>query len=78
MLKITKAQARKLFEKGEDIYLNPSKMRPNGVWHQALKTNKEVLTNKLYTTPSFDALVNEYRYYNCTKETGLTVHFYKD
>lgn len=78
MLKITKAQARKLFEKGENIYLNPSKMRPNGVWHQALKTNKEVLTNKLYTTPSFDILVNEYRYYNCTKETGLTVHFYKD
>ncbi len=78
MKKITKAEAKKLYESGKSIYLNPSKMRPNGVWHQAMKVSKASLDNKLSHAPSFDKLVNEYHYYNCNKEMGLVVHFYKD
>lgn len=78
MQKITKAEAKKLYESGKSIYLNPSKMRTNSVWHQAMKVSKSILDNKLYDAPSFDKLVNEYHYYNCSKETGLIVHFYKD
>ena len=78
MIKITKAQAKKLYESGKSIYLNPSKMRPNGIWHKAMKVSKASLNNKLSNAPSFEALVNEYAYYNTNKEMGLVVHFYKD
>jgi hypothetical protein len=78
MRKITRAEAKKLYEGGKSIYLNPSKMNPKGVWHQAMKVSKASLNNKLSDAPNFENLVNEYRYYNCSRETGLLVHFYKD
>jgi hypothetical protein len=78
MKKITRAEAKKLYDGGKSIYLNPSKMRPNSVWHKAMKVSKSSLDNKLSDAPTFEKLVNEYRYYNCSKETGLLVHFYKD
>ena len=78
MVKITKAQAKKLYESGKSIYLNPSKMRPNGVWHKAMKVSKASLDNKLSNAPTFDKLVIEYSYYNTNKEMVLVVHFYKD
>jgi len=78
MKKITKAEAKKLYESGKSIYLNSSKMRLNGVWSQVIKVSKASLETKLSDAPSFDALVNEYHYYNCDKERGLVVHFYKD
>ena len=70
MQRITKAKARKLYESGKNITLNPSKMFPGGVWSMAIETNKERCND------TFDALVNSYSYYNCTNETGNVVHFY--
>lgn len=53
-------------------------MNPNGVWHKAMKTSKEISENIISDAPTFEQLVNNYRYYNCNKEMGLVVHFYKD
>jgi hypothetical protein len=78
MRKITKSEAKKLYNDNKEIYLNPSKMNPNGVWHKAMKTSKEISENIISDAPTFEQLVNNYRYYNCNKEMGLVVHFYKD
>ena len=58
MQKITKAEARKLYDNGKDIYLNPSKMNPNGVWHKAMKVSKPYFESTIYDAPVFDQLVN--------------------
>jgi hypothetical protein len=78
MIKITKLQAKKLYNNNKDIFLNPSKMNPKGVWHNAMIANKQALDNNISDAPEFEQLVNSYRYYNCSKETGLIVHFYKN
>jgi hypothetical protein len=78
MRKITKSEAKKLYNDNKEIYLNPSKMNPNGVWHKAMKTSKEISENIISDAPTFEQLVNNYHYYNCNKEMGLVVHFYKD
>lgn len=69
--RISKSQARYWFNKGADIYLNPSKMRLGGNWNMCHSFNK------CPDTPDFDKLNNAYHYYNCTKETGRVIHFYK-
>jgi hypothetical protein len=78
MKKITKLEANKIYDSGKEIYLNPSKMNPNGVWHKAMKISKEISENAIYEATTFINLVNSYRYYNCNKEMGLVVTFYKD
>lgn len=78
MIKITKSEARSLYNNNKVIYLNPSKMNPNGVWHKAMKSSKESLTTMISDAPEFEQLINNYHYYNCNKEMGLVVNFYKD
>jgi hypothetical protein len=78
MQKITKSEAKRMYDSGKEIYLNPSKMRPYGVWHNAMKTSKKNSENTISDAPTFEQLVNNYHYYNCNKEMGLVVHFYKD
>jgi len=73
MRKITKPQARKLYDSGKSIYLNSSKMRLNSMWSSPMKVSKRSTSGR-----KFEALVNEFKYYNCSRETGLAVHFYKD
>lgn len=77
MVKITKAQAKKMYDAGKTIYLNASKMKVNNPWTSPMSASKSILDSKLSDAPKFDALVNEFKYYNCSKETGLSVHFYK-
>lgn len=77
MEKITRLKAEKLYNNGNEIYLNPSKMNPNGIWHKAMKISKES-KNTIYEALTFISLVNNYRYYNCNKDSGLVVNFYKD
>ena len=69
MIRISKTKARKLFARGRRIYLLPSKARIGSIWILPMMINGDVCRN-------FDAEVNAYHYYNCTKETGLRVHFY--
>ena len=63
--KITRAHAKKAFENGEIIALGGSKMRPE--WSVSI-------CRALGRT--FDALVNEFSYYNCDTERGRRVVYY--
>jgi hypothetical protein len=70
--KITKSEARKLYDSGKTIYLNMSKMLFDNIWQPAISINKKEADS------TFDSLVNSYSYYNRSKETGMVVHFYKE
>lgn len=66
MIKLTKSQARKRFNDGQPVIMCASKMRVDG--DLALMRNDS----------DFETVVNTFHYYNCSKETGLVVHFYKN
>lgn len=66
---ITKADARERYDNGKIIRLLPSNLNPNGYWGEPLPINNE-------QGKQFDKMCNEFRYYNCSKETGLKIKFY--
>lgn len=69
MLKITKAKAKQLYEKGKDIYLIPSKIRLGAMGYP-------IKVNIATTQTTFDKCINSFFYYNCNTETGKVVHYY--
>lgn len=71
MKRINMRQARKLYNEGTAIYLLPSKIVLGSVWFLPIRISLDS-----YDPGSFDAEVNTFRYYNCTAETGRSVHFY--
>ena len=68
--KITSNTAKKMFANGETIYLLPSKVRLGNAWILPFAISDA-------EGRTFDQYVNEYKYYNCNKETGTAVAFYK-
>lgn len=77
MIKITKKEAKKLYDLGDVIYLNPSKLKLNNPWTSPMIASKNILNNPIVDAPTFENLINAFSYYNCSKETGNVVHFYK-
>ena len=69
---IQKRTARKLFEAGEVIYLQSSNFHPFGMWSQCMDIKKDIDNNV-----SFDSIVNNFEYYNCSNKQGLYASFYK-
>lgn len=72
MKKITKSAAKKAYNDGKTIFLIASKMRLNSPWSSPMSYNSKTMKD----VSSFDSLVNSFSYYNCSNETGKTVHFY--
>ena len=68
MKRISMTVARRLFNKGIEIYMLPSKVVIGSIWILPIGIHRD--------ETSFDAHVNAYRYYNCSDETGKRVHFY--
>lgn len=68
MKRISMTVARRLFNKGIEIYMLPSKGAVGSIWILPVNLHKG--------DSSFDAQVNAYRYYNCSAETGNRIHFY--
>lgn len=69
MVKITKALARKIYDEGEEIMIIPNKVRPNGMLASWIrKPDNE--------DGDFEKLCNAVFYYNCSPETGMTLHYY--
>lgn len=66
MKKVNKITARNLYNSGEKVMLVPCKMRPNphGVWVS------------IAAGRSFDSLVNEFEFYNCSRPTGDYAAYY--
>ena len=69
--RITKPQARKIYENGGGVYIIPAKCYPSGVWVSAY-----MMQNTNGARP-FDSVVNEYTYYNCNNYLGKYPAFYK-
>ena len=69
--RINKREARKLYNLGRTITILPCKANPNSPWFSNSTISKES------TDKGFDALVNEFAYYNCnTPELGRRPAFY--
>jgi hypothetical protein len=69
MVKITKALARKMYERGEEVMVVPDRVKPTGLlasWQQ----------NPNARAGDFDKLCNAIHYYNCSPETGMKLVYY--
>lgn len=69
-VRITKPQAKKLFDSGEKIVFCPCKSRPFGWIPSGI-----VIENDEFET--FSNAVESFEFCNCNSETGKYVSFYK-
>lgn len=71
--RLDKRDARKYYNCGHAIYLVPVKMRfdPNYPFSMAIIISLEKRNGR-----DFDAIINEYEYYNCNSETGYKAKFF--
>ena len=66
--RISKAAARKEYEKGNDVFLLACKLSPSSPWYYPVRVNNYGRT--------FEAVCNEFSYYNCNNELGSYPAFY--
>lgn len=76
--RITKPNARKMYNKGYDILLLPCKVNDNVVdsknpWVKPVTINIKTCQ---YDANKFDRTVNNYVYYNCNVELGYYAHYF--
>ena len=73
--------AKKLFDKGAFIRIVPHKINPNNIWglYNDIKKIDNVPIEALYDINyynNFNRIINDFKYYNCSNETGLYCSFY--
>ena len=73
--------AKKLFDKGAFIRIVPNKMRPDNMWglYNDIKKIDSIPIEAIYDINyynNFNRIINDFKYYNCSNETGLYLHFY--
>jgi len=73
--KITKRQARKLFADNSPIYVIAHKMRPGGPFHMGMTIFPQRYHEESRT---FDQMINDFTYYNCSHETGYYPAYYQE
>lgn len=66
--KVSKTRARVLFDRGEWVYLMPSKILFSNKWIAPAVIHQD-------TELSFDGAVDAFTYYNCNKETGRCAYY---
>ena len=71
-VRISKVQARKLYDRGESVCICPCKLKPFTPWRKGFITDENSMEKE-----GFDELVNAIEFYNCIPETGKYVSFYK-
>lgn len=71
-VRVNKRVARRMYDKGKRVFLIPDMMRLNNAWQSPCPISKEDNGGDR----SFDARVNEYRYYNCDNERGRGVKYF--
>jgi len=77
IVKINKSEARKLFNQGKNIYILPCKVVLKNPWVQPMKVNnKNNEDSKIYTTQTFDQIVNNFEYYNTGSQLGYYAAYY--
>jgi hypothetical protein len=84
LIRITKNQAKKLFEKESEFFMQSSKMPLESIWQKAFEVDTAYI--KAYKehkeicdigVSAFDLMLNNYHAYNCDSERGNIVHFYE-
>ena len=73
MVKINKQKARRLYNEGKEIITIACKMMYGAPWHLECRIKKEP---GIYRTSDFDTRIANFKYYNCTYETGYYPHYY--
>lgn len=68
--RITKTEARRLFNNDNAILIAPVNYNINSPWHV------EDILDKHYDAQDFDITVNAYTFYNCNNELGSYPAFY--
>ena len=76
LVQISTKEARKLFNKGNTIWLLPSRLNVNNPYFLPIAYNRKVFI-ELGGSLDFDCLVTNFKYLNCNTATGLHVSFYK-
>lgn len=75
--KINKRTARKMFAEGKVFYIVPCNMRPQPEHYFGFNMTRAVDDyTRACVYSNFDALVNEYSYYNCNSVTGRNIAYY--
>ena len=74
--RISKQEAKKLFENGTQIYLQGCKYHPFGVYQPVCPIiyDPQEADN---TVNQFDYLTNSYKWYNCDSERGYYINYFK-
>lgn len=73
LVKTTIRTARKLFDAGKTVYILPNKVRLGNPWILPFAVNKNSSQGH-----SLENILDSYSYYNCNKETGNGIAFYKE
>lgn len=68
--RISKNEARQLYNKDHAILIAPVNYNINSGWHI------EDILDRHFTTQDFDISVNSYAFYNCNSEVGSYPAFY--
>lgn len=66
-------KAKKLFEQGKTIYLKCSNMMFDSFWQGPCPIVKN---GNPWFKDNFDTIVNDFKYYNCSYETGRYPNFF--
>lgn len=66
VIQVSKTKAKNAFNNDKNVWLHPALMRLNNVWQKPYCFNK----TKYNDNPSFDTIINHYRYYNCNSQLG--------
>jgi len=65
---ISRNKARKLFYVGGEVYALPSKVNINNMYIQSVR----------FIGDNFEKVENAFRYYNCNKELGINIKYYRN
>lgn len=72
VIQVSKTKAKNAFNNGKNVWLHPCLMRLNNVWQSPYCFNKA----KYNDNPSFDTIINSYKYYNCNNQLGTYPIFF--
>jgi hypothetical protein len=72
---VNKNVAKKAFLQGKTIFLHSCNMRINNMWQSPMPTNLQSDANVIHEM-TFEAICNEFEYYNCDAERGKRILFF--
>ena len=72
--RISKAQAKKLFNDGDIVRVVPNKCRPENMW--TTQDWEKANFHEIYGENQFERIVNSWKFYNGNHELGYYPAFY--